>query len=44
MEDVLSREEDDMSPEGLNTFFTGISENYRMIYGALLGEVPDEEE
>ena len=44
VEDVLSREEDDMSPEGLNTFFTGISENYRMIYGALLGEVPDEEE
>ena len=43
IEDVL--DEDEMiSPERLNTFFTGISENYRIIYGAIAGEVSDEEE
>lgn len=40
--DVL---EDDniMSAERLNTFLTGISENYRIIYGTLSAEVSDEE-
>ena len=43
IEDVLS-EDDLISPEPLNTFFTGISENYRIIYGSIVGEVSDEEE
>jgi hypothetical protein len=43
IEDVLS-EDDLISPERLNTFFTGISENYRIIYGSIVGEVSDEEE
>lgn len=43
IEDVLS-EDDIISPERLNTFFTGISENYRIIYGSIVGEVSDEEE
>lgn len=43
IEDVLS-EDDIISPERLNTFFTGISENYRIIYGSIVGEVSDGEE
>ena len=43
IEDVLS-EDDLISPERLNTFFTGISENYRIIYGSIVGEVSNEEE
>jgi hypothetical protein len=43
IEDVLT-EDDLISPERLNTFFTGISENYRIIYGSIVGEVSDEEE
>ena len=43
IEDVLS-EDDLISPERLNTFFTGISENYRIIYGSIVEEVSDEEE
>lgn len=43
IEEVLS-EDDLISPERLNTFFTGISENYRIIYGSIVGEVSDEEE
>ena len=42
--DILEEDSDIISPERLNTFFTGISENYRIIYGALAGEVSDEEE
>ena len=34
----------DVNPEELNTFLSGISDNYRIIYGALLGEVSDEDE
>lgn len=43
IEEVL---EDDglISAERLNTFLTGVSENYRIIYGAIVGEVADEEE
>lgn len=33
----------DMSAERLNTLLTGISENYRIIYGTLSAEVSDEE-
>ena len=40
----IMEEEADVSPEELNTFLSGISDNYRIIYGALLGEVSDEEE
>lgn len=43
IEDVLT-EDDLISAERLNTFFTGISENYRIIYGAITEEVSDEEE
>lgn len=43
IEDVLT-EDDLISPERLNTFFTGISENYRIIYGSIVGKVSDEEE
>ncbi len=44
MEDILDGNSEIMSPERLNTFFTGISDNYRIIYGAVVGEVADEEE
>ena len=44
IEDVYERDSDVISPERLNTFFTGISENYRIIYGSILEEVSDEEE
>ena len=43
IEDVLT-EDDLISAERLNTFFTGISENYRIIYGTITEEVSDEEE
>jgi len=42
--DVIEPDADIISPERLNTFLTGISENYRIIYGAIAGEVSDEEE
>lgn len=42
--DVIEPDEDIISPEKLNTFLSGISENYRIIYGAIAGEVSDEEE
>ena len=44
MEDVITSDSDLISPERINTFFTGISENYRIIYGALTGEVNEGEE
>ncbi|MCR5592984.1 MAG: hypothetical protein K6F79_04470 [Saccharofermentans sp.] len=44
VEDVLHKDEEVLSPEGLNTFFTGISENYRMIYGFIAGEESEYEE
>ncbi|MBR4493296.1 MAG: hypothetical protein IKP14_01175 [Clostridiales bacterium] len=43
IEDVMTQDEL-ISPERLNTFLTGISENYRIIYGAFIEEVSDEEE
>ena len=43
-DEVLNDYEDLISPERLNTFFTGLSENYRIIYGSLSGEAADEEE
>ena len=43
IEDVLT-DDDLISPERLNTFLTGISENYRIIYGSIVEEVSDEEE
>ena len=42
--DILEPDIDIISPERLNTFLTGISENYRIIYGAIAGEVSDAEE
>ena len=42
--DILEPDIDILSPERLNTFLTGISENYRIIYGAIAGEVSDAEE
>ena len=44
VEDVLTEDPDLISPERLNTFFTGISENYRIIYGAIAEGVPEDEE
>ncbi len=35
IEDVMTQDEL-ISPERLNTFLTGISENYRIIYGAFI--------
>lgn len=43
-DEVLNDYEDLISPERLNTFFTGLSENYRIIYGSLSGEAANEEE
>lgn len=42
--DIIEPDTDIISPERLNTFLTGISENYRIIYGSIAGEVSDEEE
>ncbi len=44
IEDVLEEDTDIISAERLNTFLTGLSENYRIIYGAIVQEVADEEE
>ncbi|MBR1797225.1 MAG: hypothetical protein IJ757_04335 [Clostridiales bacterium] len=41
--DILRDRDDVMSSESLNTFLTGISENYRIIYETIRGEVTDEE-
>lgn len=43
IEDVLDTEDQYISPEQLNTFLTGISENYRIIYGTFAREVLNEE-
>jgi len=43
IEDVNTPDSDIMSAERLNTFLTGISENYRIIYGSIVEEVSDEE-
>ena len=40
---VIEKYEDVISPERLNTFLTGISENYRIVYGVIAGEAADEE-
>ncbi|MCQ2515644.1 MAG: hypothetical protein MJ094_02135 [Saccharofermentans sp.] len=42
IEDVLF-EDEFLSSEQLNTFLTGISENYRIIYGSIVEEVTNEE-
>lgn len=42
IEDVLT-EDGFITPEQLNTFLTGISENYRIIYGTIVEEVSNEE-
>ena len=44
IEDVVNVDRDTLSQEKINTFLTGISENYRIIYGTILGEASDEEE
>lgn len=41
-EDITDYPEDSISVEGLNTFLTGISENYRIIYGAFSSEMSGE--
>jgi hypothetical protein len=43
VDDVLQKEDEEISQEGLNTFFTGVSENYRMIYGFIAGEGSSDE-
>ncbi len=42
IEDVLF-DDGFISSEQLNTFLTGLSENYRIIYGSIIEEVSDEE-
>ena len=44
IEDVLEEDDSVLSAERLNTFLTGLSENYRIIYGSIVEEVADEEE
>lgn len=43
IEDVDEPDSDTMSAERLNTFLTGISENYRIIYGSIAEEVSEDE-
>jgi len=42
IEDVLDDTDGFISAERLNTFLVGLSENYRIIYGTILGEADDE--
>ncbi len=42
--DVIDGDPGIISAERLNTFLTGISENYRIIYGSLIEEALSEEE
>lgn len=43
IEDVLDDNDGFISSERLNTFLVGISDNYRIIYDTVIGEVVDEE-
>lgn len=42
--DICYSDQEALSPERINTFLSGISDNYRIIYGTISGGLQDEGE